>query len=68
MTDIVSHPYEAADMDACLAIFDSNTPDFFAPEERDDFARFLARGHDRDRPYIVLEREGAVIAWGGLIV
>ena len=68
MTDTVTRAYEAPDMDACLAIFDSNTPAFFAPEERDDFARFLTQGSDRDRPYLVLERTGTVIACAGLIV
>jgi hypothetical protein len=33
--------YNARDRAACLALFDGNTPDFFAPEERDEYGRFL---------------------------
>ena len=43
---MAAHPcllrrYEDADRDACLAVFDSNVPRFFAPHERDGFASFL---------------------------
>jgi GNAT superfamily N-acetyltransferase len=34
-------PYTDADETACLALFDLNTPAFFAPNERDDYAAFL---------------------------
>ena len=34
-------PYTAADRAACLALFDANVPEFFAPNERTDFAAFL---------------------------
>ncbi|WP_383698300.1 hypothetical protein, partial [Streptomyces sp. NPDC057494] len=33
--------YRPADASACLSIFDSNVPTYFAPEERSDFGRFL---------------------------
>lgn len=33
--------YTAADEAACLALFELNTPDFFAPSEREDYAAFL---------------------------
>jgi ribosomal protein S18 acetylase RimI-like enzyme len=33
--------YEDADFAACLAVFDSNVPKFFAPHEREGFASFL---------------------------
>ena len=39
-------PYQAADRDACLALFDANCPAFFAPNERGDYAAFLADGGD----------------------
>ncbi|MDB5218237.1 MAG: family N-acetyltransferase, partial [Myxococcaceae bacterium] len=39
-------PYEPADRDACLVVFDSNVPAFFAPHEREGFASFLG---DLDR-------------------
>lgn len=54
--------YTAADREACLAVFDSNTPLFFLPKEREEFAGFL----DSHRcPYFVLARDGAVIGCGG---
>ena len=59
--DIV-RPYEPRDRDACLALFDSNTPTFFDETERADFADFLGR---RDMPYQVIERDGRVVACGG---
>ena len=34
--------FRAPDTNACLAIFDRNCPAFFAPEERVDYAAFLA--------------------------
>lgn len=55
--------YVPADGEACLAIFDSNTPTFFDARERDDFAQFLERQRER---YVVLEDEtGRVVACGG---
>ena len=34
-------PYVAADLAQCLALFDANCPEFFAPNERTDYAAFL---------------------------
>jgi predicted GNAT family N-acyltransferase len=68
MNDIVSRPYISDDFSACLAIFDSNVPTFFAPEERADFCQFLGTINAEDRPYLVLTRKGSVIACGGLII
>jgi len=34
-------PYTAADRAACLAVFDSNVPASFAPDERAAFAAYL---------------------------
>ncbi|MCC3859904.1 GNAT family N-acetyltransferase [Pseudemcibacter aquimaris] len=33
--------YQSKDRDAVLSIFDKNCPDFFAPNERDDYLEFL---------------------------
>lgn len=44
--------YRAGDQPACLAIFDSNIPDFFARHERLEFAAFLAAP---DCHYFVIE-------------
>ena len=37
----VFRPFTAADAGTCLDIFDANCPDYFAPNERADFAAFL---------------------------
>ena len=58
-------PYLPADTDTCLDIFDSNTPRFFDPSERDKFARFLI---DPVGSYFVVEREGEILACGGYLV
>lgn len=57
-------PYLPSDMTACLRIFDGNTPRFFAPAERADFAAFLL-AHAVAWHYLVIEREGVVVACGG---
>lgn len=61
-------PYEPSDLAACLALFDGNTPRFFAPQERAEFRAFLETLPAEDRPYLVLTKAGEVIACGGLIV
>ncbi len=68
MHDILSRPYTIDDFSVCLAIFDSNVPTFLAPEERTDFRQFLESVNGGDRRYLVLTRQGSVIACGGLIV
>jgi GNAT superfamily N-acetyltransferase len=55
--------YTPADRAACLALFDSNVPDFFVEEERAGFAEFL---DDLPGPYLVIVDEaGAVVGCGG---
>ena len=39
--DVNFRSYLANDKEACLAIFDENCPDFFAPNERSDYTEFL---------------------------
>jgi len=56
-------PYTAADRAACLAIFDSNIPGFFAPDERAGFAAYLDGAGAR---YLVLaDADGAIVGCGG---
>ena len=38
---VVFQKYEPGDYDACLALFDANCPEFFAPDERADYRGFL---------------------------
>ena len=55
-------PYTAADREACLAVFDSNVPDFFRLEERPQLEAFLA---DPRAAYFVMEHDGAIAGCGG---
>lgn len=54
--------YQAGDRDACLALFDGNTPRFFDPSERADFAAWLDTS---THPYLVILRDGRIVACGG---
>lgn len=54
--------YAPADRDACLALFDTNVPRYFAAHERADFGRFLDA---LPGPYFVVEDGGAIVACGG---
>lgn len=55
-------PYAASDRDACLALFDGNTPRFFDPSERAGFAAWLEAS---TQPYLLIERSGRIVACGG---
>lgn len=66
MTDILTCPYRPQDRAACLALFDSNVPGFFAVEERNEFSTFLENLNDNPS-YLVLLRGGVVIACGGVM-
>jgi predicted GNAT family N-acyltransferase len=66
MTDHDLRPYADADHAACLAVFDSNTPKFFARSERNEFAGFLQDLLINCARYLVLTRHGRIIACGGL--
>jgi ribosomal protein S18 acetylase RimI-like enzyme len=54
--------YVAPDRDACLAIFDSNTPTFFRAHEQTEFASFLEQHGDR---YFVVDEADRIVACGG---
>ena len=58
--------YRGEDRAACLALFDSNVPDYFAALERADFIRTLDEIDDGIVAYWLIEREGeGVVACGG---
>ena len=58
--------YTPADREACLSIFDSNVPRFFASDERELFVTFLDRFK---ATYLVLcALDGVVIGCGGMTV
>lgn len=67
MQHILSRPCRPDDISACLAVFDSNVPTFFAPRERAEFCDYLGGIDARNAPYLVLTHNGSVIACGGLI-
>jgi ribosomal protein S18 acetylase RimI-like enzyme len=56
-------PYLASDKDACLRVFDSNTPQYFLPAEKKKFVAYL---EEFPQDYLLVEDEGQkVIAGGG---
>lgn len=57
-------PYHVQDCEACLRLFDSNTPRFFGMAERPGFQQYLL-----DSPaYSVIERNGRIVACGGYAI
>jgi len=62
---VTLRPYEPTDRDACLAVLRSNLPEYAAPHEVEDFARFLDRFTAWDVVYEVGSRDGEVVACGG---
>ncbi|PNY81088.1 GNAT family N-acetyltransferase [Deinococcus koreensis] len=57
-------PYRPADRAACLALFDSNVPEFFALHERASFETDLEQATE----YFVVEDSEGVVACGGVWV
>jgi N-acetylglutamate synthase-like GNAT family acetyltransferase len=58
--------YTHADEADCLAIFDSNTPAFFAPQERETFQRFLQGLAAPYAYFVVRDEAGKTVACGGI--
>lgn len=58
--------YAPGDAAECLGIFDSNVPRYFAPDERDEFADFLAGLHPKTGRHLVLTDGDRIVACGGL--
>ncbi|MCC7125547.1 MAG: GNAT family N-acetyltransferase [Acidobacteria bacterium] len=59
---LILRAYEASDQAGCVAVFRSNTPEFFAASEEAEFAHFL---DNRPGPYFVFELDGRIVACGG---
>jgi len=57
-------PYCTADNQACIDMFDANCPEFFAPNERDEYERFLEEAPDG---YEVCEVDGRILGAFGLL-
>ncbi|MBT8080570.1 MAG: GNAT family N-acetyltransferase [Gammaproteobacteria bacterium] len=60
---IVFRRYCAGDRAACLALFDANCPQFFAPDERKDFEAYLAA---EAADYRVATQESSVVGAFGV--
>lgn len=59
-------PYAPSDLDACLAVFDSNVPRYFITAERAGYREFL---ENLPGPYLVLtDAGGAIVACGGYAI
>lgn len=63
MADVTFRPYRDADYKTCIDIFDANCPEFFAPNERQEYGAFL-RGLNEG--YEVCEQDGCVVGAFGL--
>ena len=60
---MILRKYTAEDFDACIALFKSNIPEFFSPEELDEYRKYL-KAHDGG--HLVIESpEGQLLATGG---
>lgn len=59
----IARAYAPGDLDAVLAVFDSNTPEFFTAPERTAFEIFL--GSLPGPYYVVEDHHRAVVACGG---
>ncbi|HEY5039871.1 MAG TPA: hypothetical protein VIJ93_12435, partial [bacterium] len=53
--------YQASDKDACLKVFDSNTPKYFLPQEREKFSVYL---DEFPQDYLLVEDEGRKVIAG----
>jgi len=58
-------PYTPTDAPACLTLFDTNVPRYFAPHERHDFANYLLHP-DRAHDYLVIHHNSHIVACGGI--
>lgn len=56
--------YHPTDLAAVIAIFQENTPDFFAPEEQVDLENFL---NVNGSNYWLIEEEGEIAGCGGIV-
>jgi GNAT superfamily N-acetyltransferase len=59
----VFRAYEIGDRSACLELFDENCPAFFAPNERNDYARFLGKNPEN---YVVCLQADRIVGGYGV--
>lgn len=63
LSNVSFRPYRSADLADCLDIFDANCPEYFAPNERDEYAAFLA---DAPNGYTVCALNNSAVGAFGL--
>lgn len=63
--NVVFQPFQASDYPGCVALFDRNCPDYFAPNEREDYISFL---RSDPQGYQVARLDQRVVAAFGLTV
>jgi ribosomal protein S18 acetylase RimI-like enzyme len=76
MSQIVIREYECTDRDACIAIFKSNIPNFFAENELAFFITWLdaqdeeqvAYKNAMEQDYFVAVQEGRIVGCGGFYI
>ena len=56
--------YRPSDFESCLLVFRSNSPEYFHPEEEQEFIDWLKGAQINN--YFVVELEGQIIACGGI--
>ena len=62
--DITFQPYSVTHKDDCLSLFDANCPEFFAPNERDEYEGFLDAN---ESGYELCSANGRVVGAFGLM-
>ena len=63
MASVAFRGYSARELATCLALFDGNCPDYFAPNERHDYEEFLRAGAPG---YLLCERDSRIVGAFGL--
>lgn len=63
VTNVTFRPYNKSDKQACIDIFDANCPEYFAPDERQDYDEFL---ESAPQGYEICEGDGRVMGAFGL--
>jgi predicted N-acetyltransferase YhbS len=58
--------FQDSDIGACLSLFDSNVPTFFAPQERAEFDQFLRELPSVADFFVIELGQGEIAACGGL--
>ena len=63
MQDIEIRPYVVSDQIQVMAVLDANIPQYFAPEEREEFVKYLSEERE---DYFVVQYNNQVVGAGGV--